>query len=198
MDTDILEKYLQEKIFPELETGRPGIDRPHTEGVVYHLKRIINNTPELNLDKPVLLIAAYAHDWGYAKLFKAGQALQMADVANAKNEHMIKGSQLVTSLVQDPFFNFLSDEQKTRAIHLVEVNDKLEILKDFDELVLMEADTLGGLDTSFYQPTFNKESNDKYMQNVLEKRFPKFITTFGKQEFPRLFKMRQDFYSNKE
>ena len=194
MDIKTLEKYLQEKIFPELETGRPGIDKPHTEGVVFHLKNIIENSPDLNLDLPVLLIAAYAHDWGYAKLFKNGQSLEMGDVANAKEEHMVRGSQQITTLLQDPFFNFLSEEQKLRASHLVEVHDKLDILKYPDELVLMEADTFGGLDTSFYKPTFNKESNDKYMQNVLEKRFPKFITTFGKKEFPSLFKMRQDFY----
>ena len=50
----------------------------------------------------------------------------------------------------------------------------------------MEADTLGGLDTSFYKPTFSKESNERYMQNVLEKRFPKFITDYAETEQMKL------------
>ena len=60
-----LEKYLQDKVFPKLEAGRPDWDKPHTQAVVDHLKNILQNSPKLNLDEHVLLIAAYTHDLGY-------------------------------------------------------------------------------------------------------------------------------------
>ena len=58
----------------------------------------------------------------------------------------------------------------------------------------MEAHTLGGLDTTFYKPSFDIESNAKYMKNVQERRRPLFITDLGKQEFERLFRLREEYY----
>jgi hypothetical protein len=99
--------------------------------------------------------------------------------------------------LNDKIFSFLTDKQKKRCIHLVAVHDSLADLKDNDELVLMEADTLGGLDTSFVKPTFDFESNDKYMRGVKEKRVPKFITKFGKKAVKTLIQRRTDYYLNK-
>ena len=76
-----LEKYLQEKILPDLEKSRGGFDKIHTLEVAGWLKQIISHNPKLKLDKTVLLIAAYAHDWGYSKIFKAGQ------IMNIENRH---------------------------------------------------------------------------------------------------------------
>jgi hypothetical protein len=63
-------------------------------------------------------------------------------------------------------------------------------LKDNDELVLMEADTLGGLDTDFVTPSWTKEQNAKYLEDVRNKRFPKFISPQGKHAFGECFKKR--------
>lgn len=92
MNLSDLEKNLQKIIFPSLEQGRQGVDKPHTEAVVHYLKLIVKNNPQLNLDLIVLLIAAYAHDWGYGGMFENGKSLQMADVAGAKEQHMLLGS----------------------------------------------------------------------------------------------------------
>jgi len=191
------EGFLQQSIFPELEKGRPNFDEPHTESVVAHLKQIIARSPELNLDKDVLVIAAHAHDWGYSGLFQDGKPItNYADVANVKVEHAKIGAQKVGKLLENPLFDFLTSSQKERVIHLVSVHDRVEELTDPDELVLMEADTLGGLDVDRVKPTFDQESNAKYMTGVRRKRLSRFITEYGKQQFERLFKLREDYYSN--
>ena len=194
LELDKVEKYLKKKILPDLEKGRPNFDKPHTLAVVYWLKQIINHNPQLGLDKVVLLIAAYAHDWGYGGMFEQKKQAQYEEVKNAKIEHMKRGAAKLQKLLNDSFFSCLTDEQKERAIHLVAVHDNLSILKDSDELVLMEADTLGALDVSFVKPTFDFESNERYMKEVKEKRVPRFITEFGKSMVKKLIQQRADYY----
>ena len=58
----------------------------------------------------------------------------------------------------------------------------------------MEADTLGALDVSFVKPTFDFESNERYMKEVKEKRVPRFITEFGKSMVKKLIQQRADYY----
>lgn len=189
------EKYLKEKILSDLDKGRPDFDKPHTIAVVCWLKQILDHSQTLNLDETVLLIAAYAHDWGYVGMFNHGQKLQHDDVKNAKAEHMKLGAEKLEDLLGDKIFSFLTDVQKSRCVHLISVHDSLEELKDDDELVLMEADTLGALDVDFVKPTFDFESNDKYMRGVRGKRVPKFITEFSKKNVEGLIQGRMDYYS---
>ena len=58
------EHLLQQKIIPDLEKGRPNWDGPHTLAVVDFMKQIIENSPELKLDKDVefLLTPGHAED----------------------------------------------------------------------------------------------------------------------------------------
>ncbi|HUW22225.1 MAG TPA: HD domain-containing protein [Candidatus Bathyarchaeia archaeon] len=107
-----LEDYLQKKIFPELEKGRPDFDKPHTVAVVKKLKEILKNSPALKLDKIVLIIAAYSHDWGYAGLFQDGMPVQLKEVNDAKNDHREIGAKKLAGLLRNKFFNFLTREQK--------------------------------------------------------------------------------------
>lgn len=92
MNTAKLEKYLQKAIFPDLERGRPGWDKPHTEAVVHHMKKLLLNFDGEKLDEYVLLIAAYAHDWGYSDLFGKGRSLSYSDVSEKKKAHMRLGA----------------------------------------------------------------------------------------------------------
>lgn len=192
MHTDRIEEFLQGRIFPDLERGRPGWDKPHTQTVIHYLKQILSNASELSLDREILMIAAYAHDWGYAGLFKEGVALTYDDVLDAKKRHMELGAQYTTEMLADPFFSFLSESRKARAIHLVAVHDKLKQLKDTDELILMEADTLGGLDTSHMKPFSDRASTERYLEGVRKKRIPLFITAYGKQKAEALMKQRME------
>lgn len=196
MEIQKLEQFLQSKIFPDLEKGDLKWDKPHTQAVIHYVKEIIKHSAELNLDLTVLLIAAYAHDWGYSKFYKPGESLSYGEYSEAKKQHMEIGSEMVTELLEDEVFNFLSDEQKQRIIHLVSIHDKAEDLKENDELVLMEADVLGALDTDFVQPTFDKESNAKVIESIRKRKFSRFINNYSKQQFDILLKKRQDYYKN--
>jgi len=188
------EQLLQTTIFADLEQGRPNYDKPHTIGVVQKVRDLITHNPDLTLDEQILIIVAYAHDWGYAQLFH-GQVADFEAVKNAKKEHMVISSQKITSLLNDPVFSFLTDTQKAHIIHIVSIHDDLDALHDTDELVFMEADTLGALDIHYVTPTFDKESNEQYMHGPLQKRLKMFITDYGKQEARRLVEERVAYYS---
>ena len=168
-----LEDYLKKKILSDLEKGRPNFDKPHTLEVVAYVKRILKYAPSIKVDKDVLIIAAYAHDWGYSGLFKNNKPLDFKDVSNAKKQHMILGAEKLSRLLKDDFFSFLTKEQKQRCVDLVAIHDKINKLKDIDELILMEADMLSGLDVKSVKPTFDFDSNKKYLHLVETKRIPK-------------------------
>ena len=189
-----LENYLKEKIFTDLEKGRPNWDKPHTIAVVTWLKQILANTPNLNLDNTVLLIAAYAHDWGYSQIYSTDNLTNYGQVQNAKLIHMDLGANKVKTLLNKKFFGFLSESQKERVVHLVQVHDRLDRLSHPDELILMEADTLGALDVSLVKPTFDYQSNLKYIDEVRKNRISKFITNYSKKTVEKLIQARLDFY----
>lgn len=197
MDNTV-ENFLQEHIFPELERGRPNFDKPHTQGVVHHIKEVIKRNSQLNLDEDVLIISAYAHDWGYAGLFQDGRPINLDRVKEEKPLHAKLSAEYVTKLLRNSIFDYLSDERKARIAHLVAMHDRLEELRDTDELILMEADTLGGLDVSFITPTFDKDSNDRIMNGFRKRRQPLLVTDYAKEMFEKVFQSRVDFYANKE
>lgn len=194
--TNKVETFLKERILPDLDKGRPNWDKPHTLCVVMKIKLIIDNNPALKLDDDVLIISAYAHDWGYSGLFENNVPLQLDEVKNAKEEHAILGAERIENLLKNDIFNYLSTKQKARIKHLVFVHDRVEQLVDTDELILMEADTLGGLDIEYVKPTFNKESNERYMKGVIEGRLPKFVTEYSKKDAVRLIDARSGYYDN--
>jgi hypothetical protein len=100
-------------------------------------------------------------------------------------------------MLQDPIFNYLAEARKARISYLVAMHDRLEELKEVDEIVLMEADTLGGLDVSFIKPTFDKDSNERIMNGFCKRRQPLLVTEYSKKMFERVFQGRVDFYANK-
>lgn len=191
------EKLLQTKILPELEEGRPDFDMPHTKAVVIKIKEIMKDNPDLDIDPEVLIIAAYAHDWGYSNLFKKGEPAQIDTIMDAKEAHMQIGAKKIAKLLDNPAFSFLSDGRKARIIHLVSVHDRLNQIKDLDEILLMEADTLGAADLSLVKTGFNKESNDKWTAGAKNKRIPKFITDYSKRQIERILKERELYFKDK-
>lgn len=179
-----IEEFTRQEIFKDLSTGDPLWDVPHTTAVVHHLKQILENTPGLdNVDSTVLIIAAYGHDWGYSNFYKHGRSLTKEEYMAAKKTHAEIACQKMTELLANDVYHGLTSSQKDRILHLILIHDQLELLKDNDELILMEADTLGGLDTDFITPTWTKEQALRHLEVVREKRFPKFITDYGKKEF---------------
>lgn len=177
------EDLLKRTILPDLDAGRINWDRPHTEAVVEYMKRLIAHNPDLNLDRDVLVTAAYAHDWGYGE----------SDV-QVKEAHMKIGAAKLAQLLKNKVFDFMTPNQKQRAVHLVRVHDTLATINDFDEHILVEADTLGALDVSMVKPNFDRATNDRYMQSTRERRFPLFVTDYGKQQFEKLCQTREVYY----
>ncbi|MEK7096975.1 MAG: hypothetical protein AAB859_01525 [Patescibacteria group bacterium] len=78
------------------------------------------------------------------------------------------------------------------------IHDQLDKLSCIDELILMEADTLGGLDTDFVKPSFTKEENQRYMKSVEKNRRPLFITDYAKNKYVELFEKRSLYYTYPE
>jgi len=193
-----LEEYLKKKILPDLEKSRGGFDKVHTLEVVSWLKQLISHNPKLKLDKTVLLISAYAHDWGYSDIFKDGQTMNFEMVENAKKLHMELGAKKTAKLLENDVFSFLTNKQKIRCIHLVAVHDKKFEIKDVDELVLMEADMLSALQISEGKPVYDTESNKKFMEAMLVTRIPKFITEFSKNKAKKLIQIRKNYYRQKD
>lgn len=192
-----VEQFLRDTIIPDLEKGRSNFDAPHTLEVVGWIKKIMTEHPELNLDQDVLIIAAYAHDWGYSGLFEGKDRLNSTDVTNMKPLHMEIGAKKTVELLRNEIFSFLSDKQRERIVHLVFMHDKIHDLTDTDELVFAEADILSGLDVENVKPTFDPESNRKFMESVARRRIPRFVTDFSKKEVERLFKARLAYYEEK-
>ncbi len=169
-----LEKYLQDKVFPDLEKGRPNWDRTHTERVVKFTKEIIKDCADQNVDFFVLLIAAYCHDWGYAGLFDSDYATYQ-EIKNQKDLHMEIGAVKTAKILKDSIFDFLTPEEKERIVHLVFMHDRLAEIHDLDEIILAEADTLGALENNVENGTFDLKDNEKYLEKVKIKRLPIFI-----------------------
>ena len=102
---DQIEAFLNKKILPDLEHSRGGFDKIHTLEVVEWIKRIIDNNPQLKLDKIVLVISAYAHDWGYSGIFKKGEVMNAKIIEEAKSLHMTIGAEKIKNLLNDSFFS---------------------------------------------------------------------------------------------
>jgi len=194
---DKIEEYLKERILPDLEKSRGGFDKIHTLEVVEWIKQIIDHNPDLKLDRIVLIIAAYAHDWGYSSLFKEDEVMSFDKIENAKRLHEKLGAEKLNNLLKEKIFSCLTDKQKERCVHLVAVHDKKLEIKDTDELILAEADILSGIDIDT-KPKLDPESNKSFMDSVLNTRLPKFITEFSKSEAEKLIKKRVDYYKNLE
>lgn len=189
------EKKLQEIILPDLEKGRANFDKPHTEAVVKHIKDLIAHNEHLRLDEEVLVIAAYAHDWGYTDLFKdTTSSRNYKKIKEAKPLHMKIGAEKIQKLLNNPVFDYLSADQKARIVHLVGIHDAITEHKDPDELILMEADTLGAIDISSVPPGFDKETNKIYMNKSVKFRLSHFISGRGKELAEEFVRIRNEYY----
>lgn len=75
----------------------------------------------------------------------------------------------------------LTPQQVEQIVHLVRVHDDVENLSTRDELIMMEADTLGALDITRVTPTYDYPNAMRYMEELQRRRIPKFTTATGKQ-----------------
>lgn len=192
----ILEKKLQAKILPELEKGRKDFDRPHTEAVVFWMKELLKNLDNPKLNAKILITAAYAHDWGYIGLFDGVNSSDPQEIAKRKPLHMERGAELIGEFLMKDLNQHFSAAEIQEVQHLVLMHDRVEDLVSEEEKLIMEADTLGMLDTDKVKPTFSKEDNQKFITNeVLGRRFKYFLHEFALETGQKLLDKRLEFYS---
>ena len=192
-----IEAVLQEVIFPDLLKGRKDFDLPHTKAVVHWMKRLLSEIDDPDLDSQVLVTAAYAHDWGYIGLFEGVNSSDPKEIAKRKPLHMERGAELITNLITKKLPAFFSKEQIQAVAHLVSVHDKVEQLTTEAEKLLMEADTLGMLDTDLVKPTFSKEDNERFMKNeIYNRRMKNFKHQTALKLLDKMVQSRENFYRN--
>lgn len=146
------------------------------------------------LDPKILVTAAYAHDWGYIDLFQENCDYDI--IQDRKILHMELGAKRIVELLRSKCRSGYTDNQIERIRHLVYVHDRLQQLKDDDELMLMEADTMGALDSDLVKPTYDKADHEKYIVEVEGKRRPLFIHPTAISNYPILLQKNNDFYEN--
>lgn len=178
-----------------LSQGRREWDVPHTRSVVHYATEI---SQSVDLDLLVEKTAAWFHDIGYFGLFKDKDSDKRSEIKSQKALHMIEGARMARDfLVRPEISRFYRPEQSERIVHLVSVHDKVLGLKDLDELVLMEADTLGALDITRITPTFNYDDAMRYLESVHQRRIPRFVTELGKQYANELMPQFEEHFKSK-
>jgi len=167
-----------------LNEGRMDWDKPHSEATAYYTNLL---GKAANQDIVVLNIAAWLHDTGYARLFNEGDSKKYDEVLNKKVRHLNRSAGLARIFVnQKDVASCLNGEQKKRIVHLVKTHDKIEDLKDLDEFILMEADTLAQIDLNRVKPSFDYEGGINYIKNLKKYRAPYFQTELGKEILSQL------------
>jgi hypothetical protein len=192
-----IERILRQIILKDLANkGRPHWDKPHTEAVVFWMKHLLEkiNNPELN--PKVLITTAYAHDWGYANLFKQKNPITIDQARGQKDLHMKKGVEMIERLIYQRLSGYFREAEVLRLTHLISVHDYVDQLQDEDEILLMECDALGMIDVERVPPTLSAAENKKFMKgSILKKRLPKFIHPEAKEIAEKLIEKRTAFYS---
>jgi len=180
-----------------LRQGREGWDIEHTRAVAYYAEKIATSE---GLDTEVLIAAAWLHDIGYYGLFEDADPAQYTHITDRKQLHMIIGAKLAEKFFQTPeAASLYTPQQIQKIVHLVEVHDDFEKLgKSREEIVLMEADTLGSIDLKRVTPTFDYKNGINYIEALKGKRLPRFQTMLGKQFLAELLPLFVAYFEKKK
>jgi putative nucleotidyltransferase with HDIG domain len=180
------EERLKEQVFSILEKGRADWDVPHTQAVVYWIKKLIEKEGG---EERILIPAAYLHDIGYSKL---KNLTDYASIKQVKEHHMEIGAEIAEDILEG--FDF-TEAEKDEIIHLILVHDNLDQLSTHNEIILMEADSLAQIDLERVHSTFNSDDKRKYLMNFENKRASKFRTKTGKEQLSNMLPRIKKHYS---
>ena len=173
-----LEEKLKSEVVKLLEKGRPNWDLLHTLASVYWMKKLIR---EEGGEEKILVSAMYLHDIGYSGLFT--KKYDYDAVAEVQRRHQKVGALKAREILQTlPY----TSGEIARITHLVEVHDTLDSLSSKNEIMVMEADTLGQLDRERVASTFSKKDCERFIVYLESERIPRFQTTTGKRYLNQL------------
>ena len=192
-----IERILRQVILKDLANkGRPKWDRLHTEAVVYWMKQLLKKLNNPKFNSKILITAAYAHDWGYADLFKQKNPITINQARSQKDLHMKKSVEMIERLIYQRLSGYFTEAEILRLTHIISIHDHINQLQDKNELLLMECDALGMLDAERVPPTLSSKENDHFMEtSIYQKRLPRFIHQEAKEIAKKLIKKREQFYS---
>jgi putative nucleotidyltransferase with HDIG domain len=149
----------------------------HTIKTAKFMKKICDET---GTNEKILMTTAYLHDIGYSKLIKKNYSLK--ERINAKKEHMEIGAKLAEPILRK--LNYSKEEIK-EVLRLIKVHDKLNNLKEENDFLIFEADSLGGLATR-ENSAFTQTELNQYIKIFKRKRLPLIKSNFGKKEVVKL------------
>lgn len=179
-----------------LSRGRPGWDVPHTLAVVNWANKLARIA---GFDVKVLITASYLHDIGYYGQFEGLESAALDKVMDKKEKHMAVGAVMAASFLSSPEIGkYLTEDQIKRIVYLISVHDRVEQLKEPDELVLMEADSLGAIDIDFVEPTYKGEEALFYLETRMIKRRKRFVTPEAMQAYDDLAERFRTFVESRD
>ncbi len=172
---------LEEKVFVEakkyLDKGRANWDLNHTLAAVYWMKKLLEVEDG---DTKILVTAMYLHDVGYSNLSKNWDYSVMS---NFKELHMERGMEIAKNILDD--LDFL-DSEKEEIIRLIGIHDKLSELSSFNELLVMEADSLAQIDLERVSHDSNYGNLLIFLDSFKKKRAVRFFSETGKKYLSEL------------
>jgi len=193
-----IERILRQIILKDLANkGRPHWDKPHTEAVVFWMKHLLKKINNPSLNPKVLITAAYAHDWGYASLFRQKKITSIRESIPYKKLHMKRSVEMIERLIAQRLPGYFNQPEVLNLTHIISVHDDIDKIRDDDEVLLMECDALGMLDVDHVPPTLSAKENEYFMKHSIYKlRLPRFMHSEAKKIAEELIEKRTDYYLN--
>ncbi|MEK6885670.1 MAG: HD domain-containing protein [Nanoarchaeota archaeon] len=169
------EEKLKEKIKPFFKNDSWSLS--HTINAAEWMKKLLKKETG---NPKILITAIYLHDIGYN--LKEGYSLD--ERIARKKFHGEEGSILAKNILEE--IGDYSEEEITEICHLVKVHDELDNIKTKNETMMIEADSISGLDPSVEGSRFTKEDLKRYIDNFKKRRVPLFKTKTGKEYMNKL------------
>ncbi len=180
-----IENLLREKVVKILKKDETRWTLEHTLRVVYWVKKLIR---EEGGNERILIPSAYLHDIGYTET-DIGKREKMDKVYSKKLEHMKLGDKICRKILSE-FNHYFTKEEIEKICSYVRKHDLPEFenikIDDYDFQLLIEADSLGGIDPSL-KPTYLREDLKRYLRRFEMVRIPLFKTETGKRYLRKIY-----------
>ena len=180
-----IENLLREKVVKILKKDKSEWTLQHTLKVVYWAKKLIR---EEDGSPRILIPAAYLHDIGYIEA-DVGKREKMDKVYSKKLEHMKLGEKICRKILSE-FDYYFTEDEIGRICSYVGKHDLPEFenikIDDHDFQLLIEADSLGGIDPSL-KTTYSREDIKRYLKHFEKVRIPLFKTKTGKGYLRKIY-----------
>ena len=139
-------------------------------------------------DEKVLVTAIYLHDIGYGELIDKNYSLD--DRLAVKEKHMEIGAARASNICEELGYE---KEEIKKISHLIEVHDNYDELKEKDEILVMEADSLALLNYERAPTNLSKEDYQDFLENFKNGRKNYIKTATGKKWVKELLPQAEEY-----